>query len=220
VFDFTTPAAISGGESYSPPDPPSTFTTREYTSQYDEIDFACSDPSCTQRFGSRSDLDRHYRTVHSNKGDRPYVCLREGCPADVKSWTTAGKRRAHNNKFHGPYSCPVLGCSRGFPHGFGSQNELDEHQTSEHGLAQAYEMPTQLEFSNWTSDSRGKGKAPSSNYVAGPNENVNATTFSMARTRLSPVQSLPISSQQNISSNHHIQSQDPHTKYERFNKRK
>lgn len=114
-----------GSSSYTTP------TTEAYPGDTNKV--YCNWPSCSQTFGSINDRDRHFRTVHSNNGERPYKCLREGCPAGVTSWTNPEKPRAHNNRWHGPYECPEPGCSRGFPHGFGSQGELDEHRTSAYG---------------------------------------------------------------------------------------
>ena len=93
----------------------------------------CPEQFCSETFATANDRDRHFRTVHSNGGERPYRCLRAGCPANVTSWTNPEKLRAHNNSWHGPYPCSVLGCSRGMPHGFGSQQDLDDHSRTEHG---------------------------------------------------------------------------------------
>jgi hypothetical protein len=94
--------------------------------------FPCTWPFCLMTFPRIADRDRHYKTIHSNSGDRPYKCFVNRCPADVKSWTTAAKLRLHNKNWHGPYHCPEPGCSRGIPNGFGSQVELDTHQNRDH----------------------------------------------------------------------------------------
>jgi hypothetical protein len=92
----------------------------------------CTWPGCSETFIWVSGRDRHYQTIHANNGDRPYKCLVEGCSANVKSWARIEKLRAHNKIWHGPYHCPVKGCSRGFPCGFGSQQDLDEHIVEAH----------------------------------------------------------------------------------------
>jgi hypothetical protein len=92
----------------------------------------CTWPSCSESFIRISDRDRHYQTIHANNGDRPYKCSIEGCSANVRSWARIEKLRAHNKIWHGPYHCSVEGCSRGFPCGFGSQQDLDEHKLKAH----------------------------------------------------------------------------------------
>jgi hypothetical protein len=100
---------------------------------YGGSDIPCTWSSCLESFRSVHDRDRHYRTVHSNNGDRPYKCLIDGCQANVTSWTRAEKLSAHNKQWHGPYHCPKLGCPRGSSRGFATQSDLDEHQVREHG---------------------------------------------------------------------------------------
>jgi hypothetical protein len=119
-------------------DPYTTSTTKGYASQSDTNRVDCTWPLCLQTFGSFRDRDRHFRTVHSNNGERPYKCHREGCPASVTSWTNPEKLKAHNKRWHGPYTCQIVDCSRRIPHGFGSQRELDEHDRSEHGGPQTF----------------------------------------------------------------------------------
>jgi hypothetical protein len=85
-------------------------------------------PSCSMKFSGESDLNRHHKTVHLNDGERRYQCLVEGCPADVRSWTTRSKLRLHEKNWHGPYTCSESGCSRGHPHGYSSWNDLVLHQ--------------------------------------------------------------------------------------------
>jgi hypothetical protein len=92
----------------------------------------CTWPSCSETFKRESDRDRHYQTIHANNGARPYQCPIDGCTANVRSWARADKLRAHNRTWHGPYHCQVFDCSRAFPCGLRSQQELDDHMLEAH----------------------------------------------------------------------------------------
>jgi hypothetical protein len=99
----------------------------------DQRNVFCTWPLCSQSFNTVNERDRHFRTIHSNNGDRPYRCVVDGCPAGVTSWTTAVKLRVHNKTWHGPYACSVPTCPRRAPNGFATQADLDIHTRDEHG---------------------------------------------------------------------------------------
>jgi hypothetical protein len=117
----------------------------------EEHQHPCTWPSCSMTFSTRSDLDRHIKTVHLNDGARPYRCLVKGCSANVRSWTTVRGLRAHEKDWHGSYACEVAGCSRGYPHGFGSKASLEKHQ-EEHLFDsksnEEYQLPLASSYTN------------------------------------------------------------------------
>lgn len=182
VDDITAPMQLYQIDDNHTPSEAYTTTIGEYRSRSDGNNVACT--ACLQRFGNSNARDRHYRTVHSNKGERPYTCDREGCPADVRSWTTAGKLRAHNKNWHGPYPCLEMGCPRGSPHGFASQGELDEHQRFEHGSPEI--LPSSSPGYSFepmsASEPLDKGKAVQSDDATGPDDAGNTIISDMAQT--------------------------------------
>lgn len=188
---------------------PTTTTYGVYEGWSGGENVACSEPSCGQRFGNTNDRDRHYRTVHSNNGERPYTCDRDGCPAGVKSWTNPEKLRVHNNKWHGPYPCQEPGCSRGIPNGFGSQRELDEHHRDEHGGLQTFAASSTQVYSSspaWVST---EAKMTAPDYRIGPNYDVNTIVSGMAQTSLAP-------SSSTLDTSRRISTKDPTTAEERI----
>jgi hypothetical protein len=102
-----------------------------FENSYAPSDTTC--PECSEEFRKTTERDRHFLTVHANKGDRPYKCEVVGCQADASSWTNWEKFKKHKKDWHGPYPCPVPGCSRGLGNGFRSGEELNSHAFEIHG---------------------------------------------------------------------------------------
>jgi hypothetical protein len=120
---------------------PNSFNMQEESTSYTRLSNSPSQPSesgniecpiCRRTFPRRADRDRHFNTIHTNKGERPWECAVETCPADVKTWATATGLRKHNKKWHGPYTCENAGCLRAAPNGFSSAIELRQHTEQEH----------------------------------------------------------------------------------------
>ncbi|CZT43853.1 uncharacterized protein RSE6_03948 [Rhynchosporium secalis] len=67
----------------------------------------CSHPSCLypRPFANKSDVDRHYRSKHGDKSDKPFKCLHDDCPARVKAFNRKDKLREHNTQYHSECCC-------------------------------------------------------------------------------------------------------------------
>ena len=119
------------GGSYSRSSGQMPASMNNFENSYAPSDTTC--PECSEEFRKTTERDRHFLTVHANKGDRPYKCEVVGCQADASSWTNWEKFKKHKKDWHGPYPCPVPGCSRGLGNGFRSGEELNSHAFEIHG---------------------------------------------------------------------------------------
>jgi hypothetical protein len=112
----------------------------------------------------------------------------------------------HNYRWHGPYTCSDLGCPRGFPNGFGSQEELDQHRRAEHDDTVAPLSTGAYSIYGLASGVVDAGKRALSDF-----------TGSLDRLSLNGAQSS--TSQQRVDSGH-IRSYDTSTTVEQLNPRK
>jgi uncharacterized Zn-finger protein len=98
-------------------------------------------PSCSQNFSRQADFERHYRTIHSNQGERPWKCTVVACSADVLSWASQNGLKKHRKEWHGPYGCSFQGCSRNVPNGFGTEADREQHHKTQHPNKSVIEQP-------------------------------------------------------------------------------
>ncbi|KAE8452693.1 hypothetical protein EG329_013952 [Mollisiaceae sp. DMI_Dod_QoI] len=115
------------------------FYNPTYTSG---MTYSCQE--CADTFSRQSDRERHYQTVHVNRGERSYKCEVEDCAANVNSWRRPEGLRSHNKTWH-RYSCPEPGCLRAYPRGFESEEALQAHREAVHRNIPQYEDTPQYE---------------------------------------------------------------------------